>query len=45
MCVCGLSIETDYPYDATVSMTLQLPSAQLFTLNLRIPAWAQDARC
>ncbi len=40
---CGLSIETDYPYAAGVTMTLRLPSPQLFTLNLRIPAWAQDA--
>ena len=40
---CGLSIETDYPYAAGVIMTLRLPSPQLFTLNLRIPAWAQDA--
>ncbi|HEY2463065.1 MAG TPA: beta-L-arabinofuranosidase domain-containing protein [Steroidobacteraceae bacterium] len=40
---CGLSIETDYPYAAGVSMTLRLPSPQLFTLKLRIPAWAQDA--
>jgi uncharacterized protein len=24
-------------------MTLQLPSPQFFTLNLRVPAWAQDA--
>jgi hypothetical protein len=40
---CGLSIETDYPFAAGVSMTLRLPSPQLFTLNLRIPAWAQDA--
>ena len=40
---CGLSIETHYPYAAGVSMTLQLPSPQLFTLNLRIPARAQDA--
>jgi DUF1680 family protein len=40
---CGLSIETDYPYAAGVSMTLRLPSPQLFTLNLRIPAWAQGA--
>ena len=40
---CGLSIQTDYPYAAAVIMTLQLPSAQTFTLNLRIPAWAQDA--
>jgi uncharacterized protein len=40
---CGLSIQTEYPYAASVHMTLQLPSAQTFTLNLRIPAWAQDA--
>jgi DUF1680 family protein len=40
---CRLSIETDYPYAAGVTMTLQLPSAQTFTLNLRIPAWAQGA--
>jgi DUF1680 family protein len=40
---CGLSIDTDYPYAADVNMTLQLPSPQFFTLNLRIPAWAQDA--
>jgi uncharacterized protein len=40
---CGLSIETDYPFAAGVSMTLRLPSPQLFTLNLRIPAWASDA--
>jgi DUF1680 family protein len=41
--LCGLSIETDYPYAAQVSMTLQLPSPQFFTLNLRVPAWAQGA--
>jgi DUF1680 family protein len=41
---CSLIIETDYPYAASVAMTLQVPSAQTFTLNLRIPAWAQDAR-
>ena len=40
---CGLSVETDYPYATQVVMTLQLPSPQLFTLNLRVPAWAQDA--
>lgn len=40
---CGLSVETDYPYAAAVSMTLRLPAPQLFTLNLRIPAWAQGA--
>ncbi len=40
---CGLSIETDYPYAAGIKMTLRVPSPRLFTLNLRIPAWAQDA--
>jgi len=40
---CGLSIETDYPYAAGVIMTLRLPSPRLFTLNLRIPAWAEGA--
>jgi DUF1680 family protein len=40
---CGLSIQTDYPYVPAVIMTLRLPSAQTFTLNLRIPAWAQGA--
>ncbi|MHB8478530.1 MAG: beta-L-arabinofuranosidase domain-containing protein [Steroidobacteraceae bacterium] len=40
---CGLSIETDYPYSPSVIMTLRLPTARTFTLNLRIPAWAQGA--
>jgi DUF1680 family protein len=40
---CGLSIQTDYPYAPTVIMTLRLPSAQIFTLNLRIPAWTLGA--
>jgi uncharacterized protein len=40
---CSLSIQTDYPYAAAVIMTLRVPSAQTFTLNLRIPAWAQGA--
>jgi hypothetical protein len=39
---CALSIETGYPFAAGVTMTLRLPSPQLFTLNLRIPAWAQE---
>ncbi len=40
---CGLSIETDYPYAPSVIMTLRLPSALNFALNLRIPGWAQGA--
>ena len=40
---CGLAIETDYPYAPAVMMTMNLASAQTFTLNLRIPAWAHGA--
>jgi len=40
---CALSIETEYPYASSVSMTLQLPRAEAFTINLRIPEWAQGA--
>jgi DUF1680 family protein len=40
---CSLVVETNYPYAAGVMMTLRLPSAQIFTLNLRIPAWARGA--
>jgi uncharacterized protein len=40
---CGFSIETDYPYSPTVLLTLQNPTPQTFTVNLRIPAWAQGA--
>jgi DUF1680 family protein len=40
---CSLSIETDYPYAAGVIMTLRLRNPQMFTLNLRIPAWARGA--
>jgi uncharacterized protein len=40
---CALSVETDYPYSSSVSMTLQLPRAEPFTINLRIPEWAHGA--
>jgi DUF1680 family protein len=40
---CGLIIETDYPYESGIRMTLELQRATTFTLNLRIPAWAQGA--
>ena len=40
---CNLSVETDYPYAAGVVLTLQPARAQVFTLNLRIPAWARGA--
>ncbi|HEX3847715.1 MAG TPA: beta-L-arabinofuranosidase domain-containing protein [Steroidobacteraceae bacterium] len=38
-----LRIETDYPYAPGVALTLSLPGAQTFTLNLRVPAWAEGA--
>jgi DUF1680 family protein len=38
-----LSIETHYPYEPTVRMTIQSGTPQSFTLNLRIPAWARGA--
>jgi hypothetical protein len=39
----GFSIETQYPYSPTVLLTLQNSVPQTFTVNLRIPAWAQGA--
>jgi hypothetical protein len=40
---CGLSIQTHYPYDTGVTLTLQVPGIQTFTVNLRIPEWAHGA--
>jgi DUF1680 family protein len=40
---CALSIETEYPYASNVSMTVHLPRAETFKLNLRVPEWAQGA--
>jgi uncharacterized protein len=41
--VCGVSIKTDYPYASAISLSVQVPSPQTFTVNLRIPAWAGGA--
>jgi hypothetical protein len=41
--VCGVSIKTDYPYENAISLSVQVPSPQIFTVNLRIPAWAAGA--
>ncbi|MBS0589458.1 MAG: glycoside hydrolase family 127 protein [Proteobacteria bacterium] len=41
---CGLAIATGYPYAGDIALTLNLPSAQTFVVNLRIPAWAEGAR-
>ena len=40
---CSLRIQTDYPYEPGVTLTLQLPGTQTFTVNLRIPEWAHGA--
>ena len=41
---CRLSIETDYPYDERVNLTLEMTGPLVFTLHLRIPAWTTGAR-
>jgi len=41
---CSLSMVTDYPYDESVTLRLQLSSPQTFTLNVRIPAWSEGAQ-
>ncbi|OOG64024.1 hypothetical protein B0E46_08870 [Rhodanobacter sp. B04] len=38
-----LSIDTRYPYASAIAITVQTPSAQVFSVNLRIPAWAAGA--
>jgi uncharacterized protein len=39
----GMSIQTEYPYNGRVLLRLQLSRAQEFSVNLRIPAWAEGA--
>lgn len=36
--------ETDYPFDETITFTVQTETAVDFTLVLRIPAWCDDAQ-
>ncbi|GAB2534861.1 glycoside hydrolase family 127 protein [Rhodanobacter koreensis] len=38
-----LTIETRYPYASAISIIVQTPTAQVFSVNLRIPAWAGGA--
>jgi hypothetical protein len=40
---CALIIATNYPYASNVSMTLTMPRPTHFTVNLRIPGWANGA--
>ena len=39
-----LVIETQYPYDARVSMRFELPEPARIPLAFRIPAWSRDTR-
>ena len=41
---CALVIETDYPYSSAIAMRMRVSTRQTFTMNLRIPAWANGAR-
>ncbi len=36
-------VETDYPFDETVRITLRMPKPTRFPLALRIPSWCEDA--
>jgi len=38
-----LTQKSQYPYDSQVQLELKTPKAASFTLNLRIPAWAEGA--
>jgi hypothetical protein len=40
---CALFVATQYPYASNVSMRLELPRPAVFSMNLRIPAWANGA--
>ena len=40
----ALSQQTDYPWDETVSITIDEASGQTIGLMLRIPGWATDAK-
>ena len=39
----GVNVETGYPFDGTVRLTIPPTSAGTWTLALRIPAWARGA--
>jgi len=41
--VARASIATAYPYDSTVTLSLELSQPRTFALHLRIPAWAAGA--
>lgn len=38
-----IDLQTDYPFDENLIFTISLPEPVTFSLDLRIPAWAEDA--
>ncbi len=38
-----IDVETEYPFDETIRMTIHIPAQAEFPLKLRIPAWAEGA--
>lgn len=36
-----INVDTQYPFDETISMTMTMDSEETFPLKLRIPAWCQ----
>ncbi|GGN95861.1 hypothetical protein GCM10010112_86590 [Actinoplanes lobatus] len=40
----AVTVETRYPWDEQITVTVTSPSDQPWTLSLRIPAWCPDAR-
>ena len=39
----GITMDTAYPYDGKVRLTLELTQPEHFSLSLRIPAWCEGA--
>lgn len=40
----ALTVETDYPFDETISITVDTERTEPFAIRLRIPEWADTAR-
>lgn len=38
-----LSVDTKYPYEGEIGMTVSLPKRERFAIELRIPAWCEGA--
>ncbi len=38
-----LSVDTEYPYDGRIAISIELPAPETFSLTLRVPAWCKKA--